>query len=191
VTATACAIERNRDTGILVHQSTATLENVVVRDTLPKEATGEHGMGIGVQRVSAFAAPPNLTLIDVLVENVTGVGVASLESILTAERVTILGVLPQPGDGLYGDGIAVVGQSAELRDCHIEGAARAGVASFAAAVVMSGSRLECNTIQLSGQRLLGIDYDFTDGGGNRCGCGDQTEACKVLASELAPPNAFE
>lgn len=53
---------------------------------------------------------------------------------------------------------------------------------------MSTTLLDCNHLALTAQDVIGIAPSFEDAGGNVCGCGDVSEACKVLGVELeAPP----
>ena len=59
--------------------------------------------------------------------------------------------------------------------------------SFSTSLTLSASTLECNKLDLDGETLLGVPYTFTDEGGNTCGCGGETWACKVLSTALAAP----
>jgi hypothetical protein len=188
----ATGVERAHDVGIVVASSSALVENTVVRDTLPKLATGEHGYGIGIQRPVLGSPFTSATLRDVLVENVIAVGVLALNAELFAERLQVIGVAVQASDGLYGDGIVYTALShGDIRDSYIEGAARAGVANFGSEMSMGTTTLECNDIQLAGQDLLATPFTFTDAGDNHCGCGKQTDDCKVLSANLLPPAAVE
>jgi len=75
----------------------------------------------------------------------------------------------------------------------VESGARAGITSFSGTLLLSGSTLDCNPIQLDAETLPGPNSpapSFEDQGGNRCGCGEQTEECRVLSSNLAPPDAL-
>jgi len=90
-------------------------------------------------------------------------------------------------EGTFGDGIDVWSEAAPasltLTSSLIEGATRAGVASFGSTVSIADTVLECDQIVLDGEG----DYDFDDRGGNTCRCDGTTEACKVLSSMLVPP----
>jgi hypothetical protein len=184
---TASLVERCHETGIGVSDATAHIENVLVRDMLPRESDKIRGYGIDVQRVNGTASG---TLRDVVIENVVGVGLMARDAPLDAERVRIIGVAAQP-DGLYGDGMCVALGSGIVRDSYIEGAARVGFASFGGQVTLMSTRLECNLIQLSGQAYMNLDYAFVDGGENRCGCAEATEQCKLVVTEIEPPPAIE
>jgi len=89
---------------------------------------------------------------------------------------------------------AAVTASAHVSGTRIEGSARAGIANFAATVVLADSELECNGIHLDGEPLTvpegTFPSSFDDLGGNRCGCGDVRTACTVLMSNLEPPSTL-
>ena len=93
--------------------------------------------------------------------------------------------------GLYGDGVAAAEGTVDIRGAVIERSARAGVASFGAAVTVGGSTFECNSIQLAMQSFVMLPASFTDGGGNHCGCGDAQGTCKTLSSSLEPPTPVD
>ncbi len=60
----------------------------------------------------------------------------------------------------------------------------AGIGLFGGTVDLATSTLDCNAIHLDGE----YDYALNDLGGNRCGCGEVEEPCKVLSSSLKPPD---
>ena len=51
--------------------------------------------------------------------------------------------------------------------------------------------MNCNPINMNGEAFAGHPFSFSDAGGNRCGCDDETSECKVLSTQLLPPEATE
>lgn len=101
--------------------------------------------------------------------------------------------------GRYGDGVAVASGSGvpeasrgslRIEDTLIEGAARAGLASFGADVAFARNTLACNAISLNGESDVSDDnhqsFLFDDRGGNRCGCGESLGDCEVVSNALEP-----
>jgi hypothetical protein len=95
-------------------------------------------------------------------------------------------------NGLLGDGMVVAntgtGGELDVTASRIENSARAGLANFGAAAAIGDSQLACNAFHLDGETLAGHAYEFTDRGGNACGCGAAPVECQVLSSNLEPPD---
>jgi hypothetical protein len=180
-------VERARYGGMAIQGGDALIENSVVRDTLPRELDQANGNGIVIMN---SATQSNATISDVLVEGAYATGISVYFSAATIERTTVRGVAAEAGTGQFGDGIAVIEGSAQIINCHIEGAERAGVSAFSGEISLADSTLECNAIQLSSQTIAS-EARFSDAGGNVCGCGGATEQCRVLSSSLDPPGAID
>ena len=68
---------------------------------------------------------------------------------------------------------------------------RAGFAIFGGAGRVSATAIECNAISLNADPLDGAQPALEDGGGNHCGCADETEQCRAVSTGLSPPQPFE
>ena len=77
--------------------------------------------------------------------------------------------------------------TATWRGSTIEDNARAGVLNFSGALTVQGSAIRCNAIDLDGEVHGEVAFDFSDGGGNTCGCGDAGPTCQVQSSALEVP----
>jgi len=105
--------------------------------------------------------------------------------------------------GAFGDGLVVSGaagptrevlrSTVTVRDCELEGNARAGIAVFGSSVDVSGSRMICNAIALNTESVaattpegpIHADVTLTDSGNNVCGC-ESSSPCRAQTSGLAP-----
>jgi hypothetical protein len=98
-----CLISDNREIGLAVIGSQATLERTVIRRTKPVAADGQAGIGLVASRFQGLTT--SLILRDgVVAENRTcGLLLAGAEA--TLERVVVRNTLAQQSDGLYGRGI--------------------------------------------------------------------------------------
>jgi hypothetical protein len=135
--------------------------------------------------------PTTLVVVDSLLDGVIGHGVLALGGTIELDRTWVRGTHAQP-DGRFGDGAVLMGSDdpayGEIRQSRIEGSDRAGVAVFGSSLAIGDTQLECNPIQLDGEPDEGLDFTIEDLGGNECGCGDQTEVCRVVSAELEPPD---
>ena len=186
----ASSFDRCVDGAIVVSSSTAVLENIVVRDTLPHAMNQTHGVGIVSQAWPGTAPPPDTTLRRVRIERSLSFGVLAVFGSLRVDGVEIVDVGKQPSDGTYGDGIALMLATATIDSSRIERALRVGVSNFSGNAVLGGSALQCIPIPMSRQDVGG-PTTFNDAGENRCGCGAETEACKVVSTNITPPAPLE
>ncbi|RLB56456.1 MAG: hypothetical protein DRI90_18685 [Deltaproteobacteria bacterium] len=191
VAATGSLVEHSHEIGVVVMGSEATLTGLVVRDTQPQQSDQRSGRGIHIQHDLDTGTPAGATVTASLVEHNYDFGIAVAGAQLTLVGSLVRGTLPQISDGLFGDGVVVVSvlepASAVVTDSRVTESARAGLASFGAAVTLGGSALGCNTIDLNGEVFLGQPFVFEDLGGNGCGCPDATGPCKAISAGLAPP----
>lgn len=74
-----------------------------------------------------------------------------------------------------------------LTDSLIETCSRAGIASFGGAAAMGSAALDRSGIVLAAQDYAGVSPTFQDRSGNRCGCGEQKQPCRVLSTAIEPP----
>ncbi|MDC0685485.1 right-handed parallel beta-helix repeat-containing protein [Sorangium atrum] len=98
-------VEQNREIGVIVNGSDATIESTVVRTTQPR-ADGEFGWGIGVQDDSDTGERASVTVRASLVEQNHDVGVIVIGSDATIESTVVRTTQPSP-DGTVGRGIGV------------------------------------------------------------------------------------
>jgi hypothetical protein len=182
-------IEHAHEAGVSLGGADATLEGIVVRDILPA-TSGIAGRGVNVQTDMATGERSNAILRWSVIERTHDVGVFVADADMTVEGTVIREVQARTLDGLFGDGVAVMnlggGSSATITGARIEDAVRAGVAVFGSATALGQSRIGCNLVDLVGNDFSGAPVALDNLGGNECGC-DQPKACKVLASELEPP----
>jgi len=145
---------------------------------------GDSGFGV------AIVLGAKGTLEGALVEDSRVAGIAVYESDAILNGVTVRDTRARAIDDIFGDGILVLGDaqpaSAALHATLVERSARAGVSSFGGDITLGESRLDCNLIPLAGERTT-RPFQFQDLGGNRCGCGDAIENCRVRSANLEPP----
>jgi hypothetical protein len=100
-----CVIERNRELGIGVFGSTATIESTIVRDTTPQLADRFGGRGINA--IPIGTTPSTLTLQRCLVENNVEIAVSIIGSNGTIEKTLVRDSRPRETDNLFGRAIGV------------------------------------------------------------------------------------
>jgi hypothetical protein len=184
----SCLIEDNHEVGIFVAASDIVIEDSWVHRVIGDG--GHHGIGIVIQNGVAQGSGSIAEIRGVLVEETQELGLVVFDSEVSLRSSHVRDVRPA-SDGSFGDGLAVVSVAqparVTLHDTRIEGAARAGVSNFAAKASLVGTTLECNPIDLDGENVQDRAFEFEDGGGNRCGCGDVEVACIAVSSSLQAP----
>jgi hypothetical protein len=115
-------------------------------------------------------------------------GIALVRSSATIHGTVILDTAPRPSDGHFGDGVVAFLSSVELTGLDIERSARVGISNFGSMLKFTTNLLNCNGVNLDGEDVGPIDFEFVDGGENVCGCGDALVACQVLSFDLEPPD---
>lgn len=181
--------EHNEQTGVHVSGSDATIEQVLVRESLT--LFGERfGRGIQVQKRAETGNPANATIRWTAIHDCYEAGVLIFDSTASIDDSLIAGTLTA-SDGQLGDGVDAFSldlpTEVVVRGTQIEDSARVGVALFAAALSLQDSKLDCNAIDINGEELLGVGFDFENLGGNHCGCGDDAP-CKLLSTSVGPPD---
>jgi hypothetical protein len=202
MTVTRSVFERSHDLAVFVAGSELTLEDSVIRDTAPEGASGHFGRALQVQDRPGLGRRGRASVARTVLERCHDAGLVVTNADATLVDTIVRDVAPRAADGGFGDGVAawrvedITDDQAPfatlaLDGVRIERSARAGVASFGASVTMRSSLLACHPVLLDGERAGEVDASFEDGGGNRCGCDEQEEPCKVLSSSLAPPEPVE
>jgi hypothetical protein len=189
-------IEKMHEVGLVAFGADATIDSTHIVDIAPRLGDGVYGGGIAFL-YNAFAdARSNGTITRTVVERVYGGGVVVWGSDVSANDVIIREVSPQ-ADGTLGDGFDVLilnplfptpqATSLSLERVSVLAMPRVGVGSFGARLSLGSSLLDCNLIHLDGERVMDTPAAFDNLGGNVCGCGDETELCRLLSRDLAPP----
>lgn len=139
---------------------------------------GSHGPGIALSGGSAF-------IHETVVNQATGFGLllhnvvhGDIEEVHVKNTHTFTA---GPQAGLFGDGVTVVGGTANglvwVTDSFIENAPHSGVANYGAFVSVGDLKIQCATFDLEGEVLGTTNFSFTDLGGNKCGCPAPSGTC--------------
>ena len=180
-------IDRSTDVGLAMLGTAAILEGVRVRDVGPNAVTNDYGYGIVLQQQGP--APP-ASVRWCVVERSREAGICFMDHDGTIEGSAAIDTQSREKDGTFGDGIAVSAletpRAVTVKGSLVERSARSGVAAFGSQISLLGTSVDCNSIDLSNE-VTAQPGTFTDMGGNRCGCGDETRACQAKSSGIAPP----
>lgn len=171
-----------------------------VRNTRARSSDGLLGRGILVQAMMTTATPARATIDRCLVEGSVDAGIsvggATTDILHTVVRDTRGTEAATFGDGVMSYGIVYLQDGVvtseiptftRIVSSHVDGARRAGVSSFATAISLEDCLISCTAFSLNGEPFQGLSFDFTDAGGNRCGCAESVEPCTVLSNGLIPP----
>ena len=122
------------------------------------------------------------------------IGIFNIGSDLTVQSSVLRDTAPN-GQGLFGDGIAVLPYSRPatslISGTRLEANARAGLCNFGPTVTFGWNAFRCNAFDLEGEEYVGSPFAFDHLGGNLCGCQEATEECQVLSAGLEPPEPLE
>jgi len=187
------------EAGVNVQGTDLYLERTVVRTTASRASDGLYGRGlvlqVGCDSVGGCdpTARSQATILSSLVHGSQDVGLVVVGSDATITSSVVAATTPRTADALFGDGFAVVSDlapaSAVLTASLVDDSARAGVASFGAAMTMTSTAVRCAAFALSGEDLADQPFEFVDGGDNACGCPDLADTCKLVSVGLEPPAA--
>lgn len=190
-TITASLVEGVHEGGVVVLAASATIQDVTVRDVAPRASDLASGRGVIIQYGPGIGNASQATITGLLVERSVEIGVFVAGSQVTLSDSAVRITAARNADQLLGDGISTLfGPSPTTLDVagtRVDQSVRAAVSNFAGTVTLRGSWLDCNPIDLASQELMGIPHSFSDGGGNRCGCGLEERACKLSSATLEPP----
>ena len=118
------------------------------------------------------------------------VGLFIVDAHVEVEATALRETARQQALDVYGDGLVVFAwdgdASATITACRLQNNARAGAATFGGALAAGNTLFACNIFDVDGEPWDGRPYEFTNLGGNVCGCGTE-EQCKVVSSQLEPP----
>jgi hypothetical protein len=189
-------VEASRQGGVVAISAVARFRSLLIRDVEPR-ADGALGVGLAVQYdYKPGARPQDAVPSDVVieggrVERTHLLGVSVVGSRLRADSLLVDDTRAQLSDGLFGDGVVVLGGAApaslEMNGSRVSRSARAAIANFAGHVSLAGSDMDCNALALDGEDLEDGPFRFEDRGGNACGCAPARVFCRVLSANLEPP----
>jgi hypothetical protein len=178
--------------GIWLDGGNLELDGVLVSDSIALSGEGPgHGLIVTPGSVPAVA-----TVRSSRVERSRDGGILAFDSQLEIFASIVDATDVNAATGAFGDGILVVRQGDVARTASIAGSVistsmRAGLTTFGTDVTLRGTSLECNPISLTGSDGGGAPYSFVNAGGNRCGCQDNAEACRVLTAGVSAPAAID
>jgi hypothetical protein len=189
-------VERCREAGIVGLGADVTIEDVTIEDIEPS-AAGAAGRGIVLQSAVETGDWATGTIAYTSIGDVFEAGIFVADADAVIEHTAVTRSRPSDVSGLFGDGLVglVLGVEDSLapttivvRSSAFEENARAGVATFGAAIALSGTRMACNAIDLARESFGGQEQALQDDGGNWCGCGDEAQVCQAVSSGLEPPD---
>jgi hypothetical protein len=195
-------IEQVPGIGLMLGGSDATVESLWVRAL---DAGATVARGIHVQSYTDPYIPGTLTLSRSLIEDVAGFGATVYHAAVTIDRCRVSRVR-HAAEGGDGDGILVISDALlpkraqlSLSRSLLESSARVGVSCFGCDAKLDHNAIDCATIDLDGEIVdtdrfdkpaPAKDFDFTDAGGNVCGCMGATRVCAAKSTKLLPPKVF-
>jgi len=185
-------VEQTREFAVFIEGSEATLESVAVRGTTG-DSNGEFGRGLQIQLNPQTLEPARVSVWASVVESNHSAGVIAAGADLTLEASVVRRTAANSSE-LHGDGaVAIFYQipsRLSLLGTIIEESERAGVSAFGSRVALEKSLVRCNIFDLDGEAVDGHAFEFENKGGNRCGCPDRSDGCKVVSAGIsAPPTA--
>jgi len=167
LTLRGAVIEGCHTAGIALEASVATVESSIVRDLEAQLSDDEFGRCISVQKGGS------LHLVSSVVARCREAGISLDLSSASIQDSTVGEVTPTVGSARFGDGILMWVEPGTapltVSDSVLHSHARAGITNFGGTVELSGTRFECNPIDLDGETWHGPAV-FNDLGGNQCGC---------------------
>jgi len=170
-TITACLIERNREMGIYVAGSHATIEGTVVRDTFPNSL--QHaGRGLDVIDIDTTGQRSEVTVSGSVFERNQEMQIAAEGSNLVVESTTIRQAGPLASDGSMGRGIAIQDGSSRatltLRESLVAGCLDGCVVAVGSDVTLESAVLRDVAGRLSDQTFgRGLSVQQGDTGADR------------------------
>ncbi len=106
-TVTTSLVERSHELGVNVSGAEASLEALVIRDTLPQQGDLTGGRGLGIQVDVGTGAPSTATVTASLIERNHEIGVFVAGSEVSLEALVVRDTLPQQSDQHFGRGINI------------------------------------------------------------------------------------
>ena len=195
VTVRSSIVENAVEAGVMLLSSSLSLEGSVVRGTRPRPFDQTFGIAVEVARHLDAPIRSVASIRGCILEScfIRGIGVFAAD--VTIADTVIRDVAPDPGSGLFGDGVDFVTDpelaTGIVTGARIERTARAGIMSFGAHVTLSSTQLDCIPLHLGGEAYSGVPHQFVDEGNNVCGCSGVAETCAVRSSGVSPPSQLD
>ena len=191
---TQSLVERVHDAAVTAAGAELWIAGSVVRDVAPLIADPRFGYGLAIQRGLSGARSAG-DFRGSLIERVHEFGVYISSSDAAAEAMVVRNIVPRQS-GEFGDAFAALGWEMEgaklfVFSSLLQQNARAGVSAFGADVVIGNTLIDCNMLDLDREVLDGVDASFDDQGHNRCGCDGSYGDCKVVSTNLQPPEPLK
>lgn len=156
VTVRGSAVESNRDVGVAVIGSDATIEATVVRGTQPLASDQRLGIGIVAQGDLSTRAHASVTVRACLIEENRDVGVAVVGSDATIEATIVRGTQPQASDQRGGVGVQIQDDaqtrdraSTTVRACRVEQSRHAAIVVKNADATIDATLVRATEVQAS------------------------------------------
>jgi hypothetical protein len=157
--------------------------------------SGNPGRAIEVEpNLLLPALRPSLTIKRSRIESAGVFGVMVQSSDATIEHTAVESGGQGDFDGVLVSSFLKAAARAELSitNSAVSQTPRAGLSNFGAKVSLGTTRIDCAAVALDGEAapfaaMPPVQYQFSDLGGNVCGCGTPAQ-CKVLSSTLQAPS---
>lgn len=186
-------IAHNYESGILVNGADTVIHGTTIVDTRPTEDEGIAGAGIALQPDLALSTATAATVSRSFIKDSASFGIVVAGVDATLSGVVVRSTAGRPKDDGFGDGILVSSSglpaSAVIDGVVVHDSQRAGIATFGAAVDLSGTLLECNAVPINAEDFDGATVSLRDHGGNVCSCDGTDQSCAAQSANLAPPEA--
>lgn len=188
-------LSRGLEAGLTALGATIEAEGVLIED-VGTRPDGLFGVPFVIGMDIVRDLPAGGTVNQVVLDGGHTGGFVVLGADVSANDLVVRDIQPDLYSDQFGDGIiassfifapTLFETNVALGRVTVEGAPRAGIASFSSNMEVATSALDCNTIALDAEAVLDGEAILVDGGGNRCGCGQDEEECKVLQTGIEPP----
>ncbi len=143
-------VERSRDVGVAILGSSAALDGLLVRDTLPRDSDGGNGIGLAV--ASRGALHGDITARGAVIEGSRTVGVFIDGADATLEGVVVRRTLPRASDDRFGRGIEVHSLGAQAGRGHLALRSSLVEESVESGLVLFGSTATVENTTVRGTR---------------------------------------
>ena len=125
-------------------------------------------------------------------------GIWAVDSTLSVDTASLWANHVDPATGKFGDGIAVLLGSAELKGVLSTNNERCGISSFGATLSVTDDGFVANLFPVCGETLspsklspglpaVEMTFEYVDGGGNYCATAEAEVVCQVTSPGLEPP----
>jgi hypothetical protein len=193
ITLTRSVLSGNRDIGMLVSDSTATLDGTVILDTQPRASDSTGGRAIYLQTAATTTPASTLSMRGSLLTNNLETGLFGVRSTATMTGSLIENTKVRSSDQQLGYGVSLYqGSSLSMDGSVVTKSAGYGVALHGSTLSMHASSVSCNTPSdiygdqqttdfNTGAPITPIDSKLNDNGESSCGCGSAAMTCAMAS----------